>query len=414
MSASGNRLLEPLALHTGRLLQALQRLVLAIASGREPLVSPRVDGWALVAERASTALVELTAASLEQTESELSASLSHGYTQLLFRLAMEPCHHADIIRARGYEALCAQASRSLLAVAAAAATTATYQEEREAAAAATNTAAPRVGDDSGETVGGAAAVEDGELELESGLVSRLVECFAKALAGSVLEVAVEGLWVPVVDIANAIMGLAGNSSGRHALAECALTFKALAAGMAWPRLGAFDPDKPPPMEAADVQGACINAITQIIVDVVYMPKVVAEPTLLDELRHLSQNAQTLEAREAASVCQYGLVAFLAGQQQQEDANEQRQDANDLAQKQSAATIARLQVGAGNGAAERDEEIERLEELHRGGLILLQAAEARAEAAEAAALERQGAVEAALGLGRIVALYYRSSASYQIC
>ena len=58
-----------------------------------------------------------------------------------------------------------------------------------------------------------------------------------------------------------------------------------------------------------------------------------EPSLLDELRHLSQNAQTLEAREAASVCQYGLVAFLAGQQQQEDANEQRQDANDLAQKQ---------------------------------------------------------------------------------
>ena len=33
--------------------------------------------------------------------------------------------------------------------------------------------------------------------------------------------------------------------------------------MAWPRLGAFDPDKPPPVEAADVQGACINAITQI-------------------------------------------------------------------------------------------------------------------------------------------------------
>jgi hypothetical protein len=90
-----------------------------------------------------------------------------GYTQLLFRLAMEPCHHADIIRARGYEALCAQASRSLLAVAAVAAMTATYQEEREAAAAATNAAAPRVGDDSGETVGGAAAVEDGELELEA-------------------------------------------------------------------------------------------------------------------------------------------------------------------------------------------------------------------------------------------------------
>ena len=78
MSASGNRLLEPLALHTGRLLQALQRLVLAVASGREPLVSPRVDGWALVAERASTALVELTVASFEQAESELSASLSHG------------------------------------------------------------------------------------------------------------------------------------------------------------------------------------------------------------------------------------------------------------------------------------------------------------------------------------------------
>ena len=52
-----------------------------------------------------------------------------------------------------------------------------------------------------------------------------------------------------------------------------------------------------------------------------------------------------------------------------------------------------------------------------GLILLQAAEARAEAAEAAAaaaLEQQGAVEAALGLDRIVALYYCSSASYQIC
>lgn len=300
VSASGVRLIEPIALHLGNTLIALQHMVRSVAFGpprSTDLVNEDQNEWKVVAERAGAALAQCISKlskSSETTQSTDSTAetLTDGYTELLFRLAMLPELQLAIICGGGYEALCARASESLLASAAVAAMSDLYRQEQHTGMGSTSN----------------------HLTLDPVQVALLVDVITTALANGQLYVEVDGVEnISVADLTAALASLPSNVHGRKILANCGSTvMPMIAAALQWPVAHCFNPDQPPPVDSLHVQAACINILQHFVADGEYLPLVASENRIFQELERLLSAAPTEATRDAAMCCHFGISAFVLG------------------------------------------------------------------------------------------------------